>query len=145
MKGRPDIKVTYGAWIRFRARIRQWKRPDNRRRGGYRFPSRCWAKYRLRQREATLNRVNLGIENSASHLRAVASRLIASDRKWLTSGSQARRLVKKTRRLSGGFHDLYRGYFRVYRTCCGTTIITVISHDTGTFNVRAGQLHCYPL
>lgn len=44
-----------------------------------------------------------GIENSASHLRAVASRLIASDRKWPTSGSQARRLVRKTRRLFGGY------------------------------------------
>ena len=52
-------------------------------------------------------------------------RLIASDRKWPTSGSQARRLVRKTRRLSGRSHDLYRGYFRVYRTCCGMTIITV--------------------
>ena len=46
-----------------------------------------------------------GIDKSASHLRAVASRLIAS-------GSQARRLVMKTRRLSGEFHNLYRGYFK---------------------------------
>ena len=48
--------------------------------------------------------VQVGIEKSASHL-------IASDRKWPTNGSQARRLVRKTRRLSGGFHDFYRGVF----------------------------------
>ena len=77
-----------------------------------------------------------GIENSASHLRAVASRLIASDRKWPTSGSQARRLVRKTRRLSGRSHDLYRGYFRVYRTCCGMMIITVRLTQALENNIR---------
>jgi len=54
------------------------------------------------------------IENSASHLRAVARRLIASDHKWPNSGLQAcrlvrktRRLIWKTRRLSRGFRDIY--------------------------------------
>jgi len=79
-----------------------------------------------------------GIEKSASHLRAVASRLIASDRKWPTSGSQARRLVGKTRSSSGGFHELYRGYLRVYRKCRGTAVISNYGHDMSSFNIWAG-------